>query len=99
MVVPESSSEELFLTGYGDGFSPVSWGHVVRRYLTAAGVITRGGPHLLRHSCATHMLDHGADLCTIQTLLGHSRLDTTEIYTHVSMDQMRRVHHQTHPRG
>lgn len=99
MVVPESSSEELFLTGYGDGYSPVAWGQVVRRYLTAAGVVTRGGPHLLRHSCATHMLDHGADLRTIQTLLGHSRLDTTEIYTHVSMEHMRRVHHQTHPRG
>jgi integrase/recombinase XerD len=99
MVVPGAASEAMFLTGYGDGFSPCSWGHVVRRYLTAAGVIARGGPHLLRHACATHMLDHGADLRTIQTLLGHARLDTTEIYTHVSMGHMRGVHHRTHPRG
>lgn len=99
LLVSGDPCAQLFLTAYGDGFSPGAWGERVRHYLTAAGVKTRGGPHLLRHACATHMLDHGADLRTIQTLLGHSRVDTTEIYTHVSAGRLCRVHHRTHPRG
>jgi integrase/recombinase XerD len=95
----DAPSPMMFLTSYGDGFSAGAWGNVVRRYLTKAGIHVRGGPHLLRHACATHMLDHGADLRTIQTLLGHSRVDTTEIYTHVSMERLCSVHHGTHPRG
>lgn len=78
----------MFLTSYGDGFSATSWGQLVRSYLTKSGVKVRGGSHLLRHACATHMLDHGADLRSIQTLLGHSRVDTTEIYTHVSTGRL-----------
>lgn len=99
LVVPEAPGAELFLTAYGDGFSSAGWGNLVRKYLTKAGVNCRGGPHLLRHACATHMLEHGADLRTIQTLLGHSRVDTTEIYTHVSPSRLIDVHHRTHPRG
>lgn len=99
LIVPEAPSPDLFLTAYGDGFSAAGWGQIVRKYLTAAGVKTRGGPHLLRHACATHMLEHGADLRTLQTLLGHSRVDTTEIYTHVSPARLCSVHHRTHPRG
>ena len=99
MVVPDAPAAELFLTAYGDGFSAMGWGQAVRKYLTRAGVKCRGGPHLLRHACATHMLDHGADLRTIQTLLGHSRVDTTEIHTHVSPAHLCDVHHRTHPRG
>ncbi len=99
LAVPDAPCADLFLTAYGDGFSASSWGQVVRRHLTAAGVLAKGGPHLLRHACATHMLDHGADLRTIQTLLGHSRVDTTEIYAHVSNERLNRVFHRTHPRG
>ena len=99
LLLAEAPSAMMFLTSYGDGFSSGGRGQVVRRYLTQAGVGMRGGPHLLRHACATHMLDHGADLRTIQTLLGHSRVDTTEIYTHVSMGRLCSVHHSTHPRG
>jgi len=99
LLVDEEPSNYLFLTSYGDGFAAESWGGIVRRYLTKSGIKARGGPHLLRHACATHMLDHGADLRTIQTLLGHARIDTTEIYTHVSTEHLTRVHHTTHPRG
>lgn len=92
-------SDALFLTGYGDEFSATGWGQLARRYLTRAGVTARGGPHLLRHACATHLLEHGADLRTIQTLLGHARIDTTEIYTHVSPERLREVHRRAHPRS
>ncbi len=98
-VLPEVPCAMMFLTAYGDGFSAGAWSQIVRHYLNSAGILARGGPHLLRHACATHMLDHGADLRTIQTLLGHSRVDTTEIYTHVSTGRLCSVHHRTHPRG
>lgn len=99
LLVPEAPSDYLFLTGYGDRFSPGSLGHIVRHYLDRIEFKMGGACHLLRHACATHMLDHGSDLRTIQTLLGHARMDTTEIYTHVSTEHMCKVHHQRHPRG
>lgn len=96
---PDSTTDVLFLTGYGDGFSAGWLGLLVRRYLNAIGMHAQGGCHLLRHACATHMLDRGADLRVIQELLGHARLDTTAIYTHVSNGRMCQVHASCHPRG
>jgi len=89
----------LFLTGYGERFHPGYVGNWVRKALEAAGIDRPGSCHLLRHSCATHMLENGADIRFIQQLLGHARLDTTQIYTEVTIHQLREVHARTHPHG
>lgn len=89
----------VFVSAYGDRFCTDYIGHIIRNYMNQIGLKIHGSCHLLRHACATHMLEHGADLRTIQTLLGHSRVDTTEIYTHVTTDRMCSVHHKVHPRG
>ena len=66
-------------------------------WMSAAGITKRGSCHMLRHSTATVMLENGADLRSIQTLLGHENLNTTQIYTHVSIKRLREVHKKTHP--
>jgi integrase/recombinase XerD len=87
----------LVLSGYGERFNPNYLGNWVAKTLKAAGIEKKGACHLLRHSCATHMMENGADLRCIQQLLGHARLDTTEIYTEVSIRHLREVYNQTHP--
>lgn len=87
----------LFLTGYGERFSAQYIGNWVRRLLNQIDIKKEGSCHLLRHSCATHMLENGADIRYIQQLLGHARLDTTQIYTEVGILQLREVHARTHP--
>jgi integrase/recombinase XerD len=89
----------LFVTGYGDAFSPGSIGHMIRDYLNRMGFKRPGACHLLRHSCATHLMDGGAGLKAIQRMLGHSRLDTTAIYTHVSNRKLTDIHAKCHPHG
>ena len=71
--------------------------HLVRWYLEAVGLGKRGSCHLFRHSVATLMLDNGADIRFIQAILGHAKLETTQIYTRVSIQQLKRVHAATHP--
>ncbi|MGB7344812.1 MAG: tyrosine-type recombinase/integrase [Pirellulaceae bacterium] len=87
----------LFLTSQGNKFHPVNLSQLVRDYLDAAGITKRGSCHMIRHTTATVMLEHGADLRSIQTLLGHENLNTTQIYTHVSIKRLREVHEKTHP--
>jgi integrase/recombinase XerD len=99
LLVVNKEEPALFLTGYGDRFSTGYVGNLVRKMMDEAGIPKGGACHLLRHSCATHMLEGGADIRMIQQLLGHARLDTTQIYTHVGIQALREVHRRTHPAG
>ncbi len=87
----------LFLTDYFEPFAKNRLGDLLRRYLNWAGIGVPGACHLLRHACATHMLENGADIRFIQALLGHSDLRSTQIYTQVSIAKLREVHAATHP--
>lgn len=95
----EASGSALFLNRFGGRLSAVSVTKILQKYSKLAGIERRVTPHMLRHSFATHLLDGGADLRAVQELLGHENLVTTQIYTHVSQTQARKVYLRTHPRA
>jgi integrase/recombinase XerD len=90
-------SDTLFLSTLGNSIHPNNLSAMVRGYLVAAGITKRGSCHMLRHTAATLMLENGADLRSIQALLGHANLNTTQIYTHVTIQRLREIHEKTHP--
>ena len=89
----------LFLSGYGTRFSPAYLGNWIKKLLKRCGIDKPGSCHLWRHSCATDMHRGGADIRYVQEMLGHERIETTQIYTHVHIDALREVHSRCHPHG
>jgi integrase/recombinase XerC len=89
----------VFLNHLGGRISTRSVGRILAKHLKLSGITSQASPHTMRHSFATHMLDRGADIRSVQELLGHRSLSTTQIYTHVSSQRMREVYEKAHPRA
>lgn len=98
-LITARSPANLFLTRRGTPFAAVTLWARIKKCVKQAGIERNVTPHMLRHSFATHLLEHGADLRVIQELLGHASISTTEVYTHVAGNRLREVHRKFHPRG
>ncbi|WP_304708092.1 tyrosine-type recombinase/integrase [uncultured Rikenella sp.] len=95
----ESAENCLFLTNKGRGLSAQGVYGIVRSYLAAAGVQGKRSPHVLRHTFATHLMQHGASVRVVQQLLGHASLAATQIYTHNTIESLKKTYSQAHPRA
>lgn len=94
-----TGSPKLFLTAYGTAMSRQAGFAVIQEAARRAGITTAVGPHTLRHSCATHLVEAGADVRVVQELLGHASVQTTQIYTMVTAERLREAHALAHPRA
>ena len=93
------NGEAIFLNRSAKRLSARSIGRIVKKYATQVSEDRKTSPHTLRHTFATHLLDQGADLLAVKELLGHESLSTTQIYTHVTTDRLKKVYKKAHPRA
>ncbi len=96
---PENTVRTLFLTNKGEPLYPKMVYNLVKRYLSMVTTVEKKSPHVLRHSFATHLSDNGADLNAIKELLGHANLSATQIYTHSSIEKLKKIYQQAHPKA
>ncbi len=99
LILKGKRSNFLFITGRGSCMTRLRFWQIIRKTALAAGIDKKISPHMIRHSFATHLLSHGADLRAVQMMLGHADIATTQIYTHIDQDRLKTLHKKFHPRG
>jgi len=99
VLLNSADSDYLFISSKHKGITRQMFWERIKYYAFKAGIARTVSPHTLRHSFATHLLDNGADLRAVQAMLGHADISTTQIYTYVSRERLKKIHEKYHPRG